>query len=74
MFIIVKTLLTTNKIELIKINEFVSIVYKPENEIFVFYITFLTNFDLDVSIQLFYRAQIVALFWPQSGFVSTLVI
>lgn len=56
MFIIAKTLLTTNRIELVKIKEFVSIVYKPENETFVFHIAFLTNFDLDVSIQPFYRA------------------
>lgn len=56
--------------ELVKIKEFIPIVHNSENEFFVFYIVFLINQDLDIDIQPFYEANIIALFAKKAPIVE----
>lgn len=48
--------------ELVKIKEFIPIVHNSKNELFVFHIAFLPNQDLDIDIQPFCEAHIIATF------------
>lgn len=71
MYITVKALFTSKRVELIKKKEFIAITFNPDNKIFIVHIIFLISLALGLKFYPFYKAQIVFLKVDKS-FISAL--
>lgn len=61
MYITTKSLSIIRQVELIKKEEFASIVFDLEDKTFIIYVAFLVSLNLDIEIHFFGHAQIVLL-------------